>query len=107
VPADYKRASQLALETIRMVLAAGIKGGEVININIPDLTKGTPRGVRVVPQAIRTMKDEFTRHRAGSVPLGRMEKAEDVAHVIAFLAGPRSGYMTGQALSVDGGLVMH
>jgi len=45
--------------------------------------------------------------RAASVPLGRMEKPEDVAHVIAFLAGPRSGYMTGQALSVDGGLVMH
>jgi NAD(P)-dependent dehydrogenase (short-subunit alcohol dehydrogenase family) len=51
--------------------------------------------------------DEFTRHRAAQVPLGRMEKPEDVAHVIAFLAGPRSGYMTGQALSVDGGLVMH
>ena len=51
--------------------------------------------------------EEFTRHRAGSVPLGRMEKPEDVAHVVAFLAGPRSGYMTGQALSVDGGLVMH
>ncbi len=51
--------------------------------------------------------EEFTRHREASVPLGRMEKPEDVAHVIAFLAGPRSGYMTGQALSVDGGLVMH
>jgi len=51
--------------------------------------------------------EEFTRHRTASVPLGRMEKPEDVAHVIAFLAGPRSGYMTGQALSVDGGLVMH
>ena len=51
--------------------------------------------------------EEFTRQRAGQVPLGRMEKPEDVAHVIAFLAGPRSGYMTGQALSVDGGLVMH
>jgi meso-butanediol dehydrogenase/(S,S)-butanediol dehydrogenase/diacetyl reductase len=51
--------------------------------------------------------EEFTRQRAASVPLGRMEKPEDVAHVIAFLAGPRSGYMTGQALSVDGGLVMH
>jgi len=51
--------------------------------------------------------EEFTRQRRASVPLGRMEKPEDVAHVIAFLAGPRSGYMTGQALSVDGGLVMH
>ena len=51
--------------------------------------------------------EEFTRQRAALVPLGRMEKPEDVAHVIAFLAGPRSGYMTGQALSVDGGLVMH
>jgi len=51
--------------------------------------------------------EQFTRQRAASVPLGRMEKPEDVAHVIAFLAGPRSGYMTGQALSVDGGLVMH
>ena len=51
--------------------------------------------------------EEFTRQRTAQVPLGRMEKPEDVAHVIAFLAGPRSGYMTGQALSVDGGLVMH
>jgi meso-butanediol dehydrogenase / (S,S)-butanediol dehydrogenase / diacetyl reductase len=51
--------------------------------------------------------EEFTRRRVASVPLGRMEKPEDVAHVVAFLAGPRSGYMTGQALSVDGGLVMH
>ncbi len=51
--------------------------------------------------------EEFTRKRAASVPLGRMEKPEDVAHVVAFLASPRSGYMTGQALSVDGGLVMH
>ena len=51
--------------------------------------------------------EEFTRQRAAQVPLGRMERPEDVAHVVAFLAGPRSGYMTGQALSVDGGLVMH
>ncbi len=51
--------------------------------------------------------EEFTRQRVAQVPLGRMENPEDVAHVVAFLAGPRAGYMTGQALSVDGGLVMH
>jgi 3-oxoacyl-[acyl-carrier protein] reductase len=51
--------------------------------------------------------EEFTQQRAKTVPLGRMERAEDVANVIGFLASPRAGYMTGQALSVDGGLVMH
>ena len=51
--------------------------------------------------------EEFTRQRAAQVPLGRMERPDDVANVIGFLASSKSGYMTGQALSVDGGLVMH
>jgi NAD(P)-dependent dehydrogenase (short-subunit alcohol dehydrogenase family) len=51
--------------------------------------------------------DEFTRQRRSQVPLGWMETPEDVAKVIGFLASSRAGYMTGQALSVDGGLVMH
>jgi len=37
---------------------------------------------------------------------GGPERPEDVASVVAFLAGPDSDYMTGQALNVDGGLVM-
>ena len=36
-----------------------------------------------------------------------MERPEDVANAIGFLVSPRSEYMTGQALSVDAGLVMH
>ena len=51
--------------------------------------------------------EEFTRQRKNAVPLGRMETPQDVANVIAFLASPRADYMTGQALSIDGGLVMH
>jgi 3-oxoacyl-[acyl-carrier protein] reductase len=51
--------------------------------------------------------EEFTQRRLETVPLGRMERPEDVANVIGFLASPRAAYMTGQALSVDGGLVMH
>jgi len=51
--------------------------------------------------------DEFSRRRAAQVPLGRMERPDDVAAVIGFLASDRAGYVTGQALSVDGGLVMH
>jgi NAD(P)-dependent dehydrogenase (short-subunit alcohol dehydrogenase family) len=51
--------------------------------------------------------EQFTAHRRAQVPLGRMERPEDVANVIAFLVSPRADYMTGQAVSVDGGLVMH
>jgi NAD(P)-dependent dehydrogenase (short-subunit alcohol dehydrogenase family) len=51
--------------------------------------------------------EEFTRQRLTQVPLGRMERPEDVASVIGFLASPRAGYMTGQAINVTGGLIMH
>jgi meso-butanediol dehydrogenase / (S,S)-butanediol dehydrogenase / diacetyl reductase len=50
-------------------------------------------------------REAWKRPIAG-IPLGRPETAEDVAGVVAFLAGPDSDYMTGQAIKVDGGLVM-
>jgi NAD(P)-dependent dehydrogenase (short-subunit alcohol dehydrogenase family) len=49
---------------------------------------------------------EAWKRRIKGIPLGRPETAEDVAGVVAFLAGPDSDYMTGQAIKVDGGLVM-
>jgi len=49
---------------------------------------------------------EAWKRRIRHIPLGRPERAEDVANVVAFLAGPDSDYMTGQALNVDGGMVM-
>ncbi len=51
--------------------------------------------------------EEFNRQAVQRIPLGRMERPEDVANLIGFLVSPRSEYMTGQALSIDGGLVMH
>jgi len=49
---------------------------------------------------------EAWKRRIRNIPLGRPERAEDVANVVAFLAGPDSDYMTGQAINVDGGMVM-
>ena len=49
---------------------------------------------------------EAWKRRIRNIPLGRPERAEDVTNVVAFLAGPDFDYMTGQALNVDGGLVM-
>jgi meso-butanediol dehydrogenase / (S,S)-butanediol dehydrogenase / diacetyl reductase len=49
---------------------------------------------------------EAWRRRTSVIPLGRPEQATDVAGVVAFLASRDSDYMTGQALIVDGGLVV-
>jgi 3-oxoacyl-[acyl-carrier protein] reductase len=40
------------------------------------------------------------------VPLGRLASAEEVAGVVAFLAGDDGAYITGAVIPVDGGLGM-
>ncbi len=41
-----------------------------------------------------------------NIPLGRLGAPEDVAGVVAFLAGEGASYITGQVIHVDGGMVM-
>ena len=41
------------------------------------------------------------------IPAGRFGSPEDVAAVVAFLASVEAGYVNGQTLAVDGGMVMH
>jgi NAD(P)-dependent dehydrogenase (short-subunit alcohol dehydrogenase family) len=46
-----------------------------------------------------------TDERAASVPLGRYGTAEEIAATIAFLVSDGAGYITGQNIRVDGGLM--
>jgi len=41
-----------------------------------------------------------------TIPLKRIGTAEDVAKVVSFLASPAADYLTGQVISVDGGMAM-
>jgi 3-oxoacyl-[acyl-carrier protein] reductase len=38
------------------------------------------------------------------IPMHRFGKAEEVAHAIAFLASPQASYITGEVISINGGL---
>ncbi|MBO0793720.1 MAG: SDR family oxidoreductase, partial [Ktedonobacteraceae bacterium] len=50
--------------------------------------------------------EEIRAERQARIPLGRAGEGDDVAAIVAFLAGPDSRYMTGQALNATGGMVM-
>ena len=54
-----------------------------------------------------TSYEEVIKRVISEIPLGRLETPDDVANVVAFLASSQSDYMTGQAINVSGGEVMH
>ncbi len=56
---DFHRAADIAIDLISVILDRGISKGQLINLNIPQLKPGTPRGVRVTHQASQLMDDRF------------------------------------------------
>lgn len=65
----------------------------------------------VAPGYIKTdmtdvIADEMKEEIIKKVPLGRIGQSEDVAHAVSFLASKEADYITGQVLSVNGGMYM-
>lgn len=52
------------------------------------------------------LSDKVKEASEAQIPLGHFGKPEDVAAAAAFLASEEAGYITGQVLHVDGGMVM-
>ena len=72
-----------------------------------------PRGITVnavAPGFIDTdmtaaLDEELKKEMLKGIPLGRSGSGEDVANVVAFLCSDLAGYITGQVIHVDGGML--
>ena len=69
-----------------------------------------PYGVRVnglIPGSIdaKGMAPDVKKQRGEAIPMGRMGEPEDMTGAAVFLASDDAGYVTGQLIAVDGGIL--
>ena len=91
-------AAKAGLEGFSRALAREV-GSRAVTVN--SVTPGfiDTDMTRELPEAQR---DSLT----SQIPLGRLGQAEEIAHVVAFLASEGAGYVTGATIPVNGGMYM-
>ncbi len=60
----------------------------------------------IVTDMTGVLSEEVKKGVTERIPLGRFGQSEDIAAAVAFLASAEASYITGQVLTVDGGMVM-
>jgi len=60
----------------------------------------------IYTEGLADLGEDYIAGMARAIPAGALGKPEDIGHLAAFLATVEAGYITGQAIAVDGGQVL-
>ena len=100
-------ASKFAVRGLSQSVAQELAPHQItVNVYSPGVVH-TPMWEAIDAEMTRRRGTERGSEMAGMVaeiPLGRLETPVDVAGVVAFLASPDAGYITGQSIVIDGGM---
>lgn len=91
-------ASKSAIEAMTNILAKELRGREItVNAVAP--------GPTATDLFLRGKSPEVIERLAKAAPLERLGQPEDVAQVVSLLAGPSAGWINGQVVRCNGGLI--
>ncbi len=100
---SVNRASCLSLSKA-LSIELGREGILVNSVNIGFVVTPQWENIRSRRAPDTPAEEFFGQLAAAEVPLGRFGRPEEVAGIVAFLAGDRAGYITGASIDVAGGM---
>jgi meso-butanediol dehydrogenase/(S,S)-butanediol dehydrogenase/diacetyl reductase len=107
--AHYAAAKCAVISLTQSAALAFAAQGITVNAVCPGVVD-TPMTVGIHEIRANTLgitPEESLARMIAKIPLGRLEKTDDVAAAISFLCSPDAAYITGQSLNVDGGMEMN
>jgi len=91
-------ATKAAVETMTNIFAKELRGRKIaVNAIAP--------GPTATDLFLKDKTPEQVEHLAKMPPMERLAQPEDISNVVAFLVGPDAGWVDGQTLRVNGGIV--
>ncbi|GAK84855.1 acetoacetyl-CoA reductase [Vibrio ponticus] len=94
---NYSAAKAGMIGFTKALAAEGARSGVTVNAVAPGYTM-TPMVEMMKPEALDYIK--------GQIPMGRLAGTEEIAKAVSFLVSDAGAYITGETLSVNGGLHM-